>query len=79
LEWTMVWPSGLLNYHRVMLNRAMSPTKIKSTVADILSRTPEWIRHDLAAKDVAARLRAEETLAAMIAAAVSGDAHDKPA
>jgi hypothetical protein len=62
-----------------MLNSKMSQADIKYAIADIVSRTPEWIRHDLAAKDAAARLRAEETLAAMIAAAVSGDAHDQPA
>lgn len=37
---------------------------------DLLTRTvtrlPDWVRHDLAAKDSAARLRAEETLVAMI-------------
>lgn len=40
------------------------------TAKDILlkavARTPEWVRHDLAAKDIAARNRAEETLAAII-------------
>ena len=36
----------------------------------ILERAPEWLRHDLAAKDAAIRARAEETLAAMIASAL---------
>lgn len=36
----------------------------------VIQRAPQWIRHDLAAKDDAARLRAEETLAAMIADAL---------
>lgn len=37
----------------------------------VLERAPEWIRHDLGAKDSAARMRAEETLAAMIASALA--------
>nr|WP_176392367.1 DUF6771 family protein [Sphingomonas sp. CDS-1] len=37
----------------------------------VLERAPEWIRHDLAAKDAAIRARAEETLAAMIANALA--------
>lgn len=59
-----------------MLNGAMNQAAMKSIVADLLSRTPEWIRHDLDTKDATARLRAEETLAAMIVAAVLGDAND---
>jgi len=38
-----------------------------------LERAPEWVRHDLAAKDAAIRARAEETLAAMIASALAQD------
>jgi hypothetical protein len=37
----------------------------------VLERAPEWIRHDLGGKDSAARMRAEETLAAMIASALA--------
>lgn len=39
-------------------------------IAQVLDRAPQWLRHDLAAKDTAARQRAEETLAAMIADAL---------
>jgi hypothetical protein len=39
-------------------------------VRDVLSRMPEWVRQDLANKDPTARARAEETLAAMIGAAM---------
>lgn len=49
-------------------------------IAHVLDRAPQWLRHDLAAKDAAARLRAEETLAAMIADALdkaSADTADK--
>ncbi|WHO38859.1 hypothetical protein PMI04_020355 [Sphingobium sp. AP49] len=49
---------------------------------DLLTRTvtrlPDWIRHDLAAKDSAVRLRAEETLVAMIANALSEGTNDAP-
>ncbi|WP_404479245.1 DUF6771 family protein [Novosphingobium sp. BL-52-GroH] len=36
----------------------------------MIERTPQWVRHDLEAKDAAIRSRAKETLAAMIAAAL---------
>lgn len=43
---------------------------ISKTVLAVIERAPEWIRHDLAAKDATIRARAEETLAAMIANAL---------
>ncbi|MGJ3648927.1 hypothetical protein ACLB0R_10700 [Sphingomonas sp. GlSt437] len=45
--------------------------KFTDTIASVLARTPEWIRHDLVAKDNASRTRAEEALAAMIATALA--------
>jgi hypothetical protein len=36
----------------------------------VIERAPQWVRHDLGAKDPAIRSRAEETLAAMIANAL---------
>jgi hypothetical protein len=36
----------------------------------VLERAPQWVRHDLGAKDESIRTRAEETLAAMIASAL---------
>ncbi|WP_416222449.1 DUF6771 family protein [Sphingomonas sp. CD22] len=42
-----------------------------ASITSVLRRAPEWIRHDLLAKDPAGRQRAEEALAAMIAAALS--------
>ena len=47
---------------------------MSDTILRILERTPQWIRHDLLAADVAVRQRAEETLAIMIATALEGDA-----
>src|SRR3546814_8587659 len=45
-------------------------------IMTILSRAPQWIRHDLLSKDASVKQRAEETLAAMIAnALVIGRAH----
>jgi hypothetical protein len=40
-------------------------------VEKVLARAPEWVRVDLAARDPLQRQRAEETLAAMIASAIS--------
>ena len=40
-------------------------------VSGVLSRAPEWVRSDLASKDDGIRRRAEETLAAMITAALN--------
>jgi hypothetical protein len=36
-----------------------------------VAKAPEWIRVELASKDAAARLRAEEALAAIIASALA--------
>jgi hypothetical protein len=43
---------------------------LTGTVLHVIERTPQWVRHDLESKDAAIRVRAEETLAAMIAAAL---------
>jgi hypothetical protein len=43
---------------------------LQNLIEDALRRAPEWIRHDLMSKDKALQARAEETLAAMIAAAL---------
>ena len=42
-------------------------------VTEVLGRAPEWVRGDLASKDGAVRRRAEETLAAMVAAALASE------
>ena len=42
-------------------------------ISEIIARTPEWVRSEFGDKDRALRQRAEETLAAMIAAAIDGD------
>ncbi len=53
-----------------MVSASMDVAKI---VQGLLARAPEWIRVDLSSKDSGARSRAEETLAAMIAAAINKD------
>ena len=35
-------------------------------IAHVIARAPQWLRRDLSSKDLTARGRAEETLAAMI-------------
>jgi hypothetical protein len=44
---------------------------LQATLTAIIARAPAWIRHDLASKEPAVRTRAEETLAAMIASALT--------
>ena len=41
-----------------------------AVITGVVRRAPEWIRHDLLTKDPTGRQRAEEALAAMIAAAL---------
>jgi len=43
-------------------------------ITSVMRRAPEWVRYDLLAKDPAGRQRAEEALAAMIAASLRQDA-----
>lgn len=52
------------------MNAAMT-----ATILAVIERAPQWVRHDLESRDSAIRARAEETLAAMIAAALQ-DAND---
>ncbi|MDB2694137.1 hypothetical protein N9Y45_01655 [Erythrobacter sp.] len=40
----------------------------------VVEHLPEWLRHDLAARDEAMRKRAEETLAGMIVGALTEQA-----
>jgi hypothetical protein len=47
------------------------PIASQQLIIQVIARAPEWIRHDLLAKDPANRQRAEEALAAMIAAALT--------
>lgn len=47
---------------------------IEEITLRVLKRAPQWVRHDLEAKDAAIRERAEETLAAMIASALKDGA-----
>jgi hypothetical protein len=47
----------------------------KDALSKTLARMPEWVRQDLAARDSGVRLRAEESLAAILIAAIEADAH----
>lgn len=53
---------------------ALHPTSgdPKSVVLAVVQRAPQWVRHDLLSKDILTRLRAEESLAAMVAGALEG-------
>ncbi len=48
----------------------MLHAELQDLIGDVLRRVPEWVRNDMASRDPANRRRAEETLAAMMAAAV---------
>jgi hypothetical protein len=48
----------------------MHPDDISTTITKVIENAPDWLRQDLASKDAGLRTRAEETLAAMIVAAL---------
>lgn len=48
--------------------------ELTDTILWVIEREPQWVRHDLDTKDPVARIRAEESLAAMIAAALDPQA-----
>jgi hypothetical protein len=49
------------------MNDMLTPVILKA-----IERAPQWVRHDLQSQDRVIRVRAEETLAAQIAAAMRG-------
>ena len=51
--------------------------ELTDAILRVVKRAPQWIRRDLDAKDPVARIRAEETLAAMIAVALDSQADGK--
>lgn len=48
----------------------MNKPDLRSHIETVLRKAPDWIRHDLSAKEETTRLRAEDALAAMIEAAL---------
>jgi hypothetical protein len=44
---------------------------VSETIAEVVARTPEWLRRDLHSDDRTVRTAAEETLVAMIANALA--------
>jgi hypothetical protein len=48
----------------------MASDDLTTKIAKVVEHAPGWLRQDLASKDSAVRTRAEDTLAAMIAAAL---------
>jgi hypothetical protein len=48
----------------------MAPDDITAKINKVVEGAPQWLRHDLLSKDPGIRVRAEETLSAMIAAAL---------
>lgn len=56
----------------------MNQSERTATITAVLANAPQWIRHDLGSVDAKLRMRAEESLAAMIAAALSGTQSSAP-
>src|SRR3546814_7721093 len=48
--------------------------ELTDTILRVVERAPDWIRRDLDSKDAVVRIRAEESLAAMIADALAQQA-----
>lgn len=48
--------------------------ELTDIILRVVERTPQWVRRDLDAKDPVARIRAEESIAAMIADALERQA-----
>lgn len=48
----------------------MISEELQKKIGTTITHAPDWLRQDLASKDSNLRARAEETLAAMIAAAL---------
>jgi len=46
---------------------------LANKIAEVVRQAPQWVRRELLADDPSLRERAEETMAAMIAAALSGE------
>ena len=68
-----IWKMGFVAYSARgnIKEGAIGMTEtLTTTVLQVIERTPQWVRHDLESKEPAVRIRAEETLAAMIAAAL---------
>ncbi|MEG8222484.1 hypothetical protein OSJ57_17930 [Sphingomonas sp. HH69] len=59
--------------HRVQMDQETS-----ELIMRVIARAPQWLRHDLSSKDLNARGRAEETLAAMIVDALSHGTPQEP-
>lgn len=51
-------------------NGDMDKDRLAKAAAGAVQHMPEWVRHDLASKEPLVRERAEETLAAIIIAAL---------
>ncbi len=55
----------------VRAGHGVTMTTLRSTVESVLRKAPDWVRHELASRDMQERQRAEDALAAMIEAALS--------
>src|SRR3546814_18979810 len=64
---------GVARLRPVCHRRAMT-RELTDTILRVVERAPDWIRRDLDSKDAVVRIRAEESLAAMIADALAQQA-----
>jgi hypothetical protein len=51
----------------------MTQEELTALITTLVARAPQWVRHDLLSTDASLRARAEETLAAMVAAGIVTD------
>lgn len=59
----------------------MASSDLDTILTSVLNQAPDWVRTEFASKDASLRLRAAETLSAMLAAALANATHltfDRP-
>jgi hypothetical protein len=61
---------GSLACHSIRARHNWTMHDVDSKIGDAVRHAPEWVRHDLLSSDRLTRIRAEETLAAMISNAL---------
>lgn len=60
----------LVQTARSCCQAGMDSETLAKVIARAVKKLPDWVRHDLSSNDKAVRIRAEETLTAILAAAI---------
>lgn len=69
----LIGPQFLMTMRRPAHKAGAMDEQMQAIILGVVERAPQWVRHDLEAKDAGVRTRAEETLAAMIASALKAE------